>query len=327
MAVTSPRQRALSFLSLTAIVVAVLGLYGVVLVGGMSPLSRYLGGAPVGLETALSGDEVTSAGRLDEAFARMGYRLEKVASGHEVPPVFLAAVPGDLAQLPVVDTKKRVFLRVMLPLVLVVNESVAADRRRLDAIARKRATGQYVTYDESEWLASVAARYGAEGASAADLLKRVDVVPASLALAQAAEESGWGTSRFTLEANNLFGHYAATGGDGLVAAGDSSRRLAQFASLYEAVAAYVHNLNTHRAYEPLRRLRAAVRARGAFPDGHTLAGALTAYSERGQAYVDGIRALIRKNSLLRFDHARLGTGRGRAATLPRQTVAMAEQTP
>lgn len=323
MAASPLRQRAFSSLSLAAIVAAVLGLYGVVLVGGMSPLSRYLGGAPVGLETGLSGDETASAARLDEAFSRMGYRLDKVAGGHEVPPVFLASVPGDLSDVPAVDTKKRVFLRVMLPLVLVVNEAVAADRRRLEAIARKRAKGQYVTADETDWLAAIAARYDAEGATPAELLKRVDVVPASLALAQAAEESGWGTSRFTLEANNLFGHYT-TGDDGLAAAGDASRRLAQFATLHEAVRAYVHNLNTHGAYEPLRRLRAAARARGAFPDGHTLAGALTAYSERGPAYVDAIRALIRKNGLLRFDHARLGTGRGRAATLRRQTIAMAE---
>lgn len=322
MAASPLGPRALSATSLTAIVLAVLALYGVVLFGGMSPLSRYLGGSPVGMEISLGDDDLASAGRLDQAFTRMGYRLDAVAGGREVPPVFLASVPGDLADLPAVDTKKRVFLRVMLPLVLAVNEAVAADRRRLDAIAGKRARKQEVSDGDQAWMADIAARYGVAGPALPDLLRRVDVVPPSLALAQAAEESGWGTSRFTLEANNLFGHYA-TGDDGLAAAGDPSRRLASFGTLHEAVRAYVHNLNTHGAYEPLRRSRAAARARGVRPDGHTLAGALTAYSERGPAYVDAIRALIRANGLLRFDHARLGTGRGRAA-LVRRAVAMAE---
>jgi Bax protein len=318
----------MSVTSLAVIVLSVLALYALVLLGGMSPLSRYLGarhpgGTPVGLETSLSGDDLASAHRLDQAFARMDYRLDAIAGGREVPPVFLASVPGDLANLPVVDTKKRVFLRVMLPLVLVVNEEIAADRRRLDAIAQRRARNQYINDDDQAWLTELAERYGLAAPSLPELQRRVDVVAPSLALAQAAEESGWGTSRFTLEANNLFGHYT-TGTDGVAADGDPSRRLAAFGTLHEAVRAYIHNLNTHRAYEPLRRTRAAARARGAHPDGHSLAGALTAYSERGPAYVDSIRALIRKNNLLRFDHARLGNARGRAALARHRVVAMAE---
>ncbi|HSV29393.1 MAG TPA: glucosaminidase, partial [Candidatus Omnitrophota bacterium] len=84
-----------------------------------------------------------------------------------------------------------------------------------------------------------------------------------------------------------------------------------FETLHEAVRAYVHNLNSHAAYESLRRTRAAARARGSLPDGHSLAGSLTAYSERGRAYVDAIRALIRANKLMRYDHARLDPSRGR----------------
>lgn len=289
-----------SFLGVAAVAGTVLGLYVLVAAGVHSPLWRSLvHGEPVGLETSLSAGERDSAARLDAAFGRMGYRLDAVAHGAKVPAVFLPSVPVDLDELPEADAKKHVFLRVMLPLVLVVNEEIAEDRRRLDAMASGRAPR-----DEA-WLAELAARYGVDTATPAQLLRRVDEVPPSLALAQAAEESGWGTSRFVREANNLFGHV----GDSVVPEGDTDGpRMASFASLHEAVRAYVHNLNTHPAYEALRRARAAARARGAFPDGHTLAGTLVNYSERRGAYVDTIRALIRANRLPRFDHARLDRG-------------------
>lgn len=289
-----------SFLGIAVVLAGVLALYALVAARVDSPLWRSLvRGEPVGLESSLSDDERDNAARLDQAFGRMGYGLDAVAKGKAVPSLFLTSVPADLADLPEVEVKKRVFLRLMLPLVLVVNQEIAEDRRRLAAMIAGREPR-----DES-WLAELAARYGMDGAAPAQLLRRVDVVPPSLALAQAAEESGWGTSRFVREANNLFGHV----GEDITPTGDQDGpRMAAFASLHEAVRAYVHNLNTHTAYETLRRYRAAARARGAFPDGHTLAGALTSYSERGSAYVDAIRALIRTNNLLRYDHAKLDRG-------------------
>ncbi|MBC7953519.1 MAG: glucosaminidase domain-containing protein [Rhodospirillaceae bacterium] len=289
-----------SFAGVAAVLAAVLVLYALVAARVDSPLWRSLvRGEPVGLESSLSLEERDNAARLDQAFGRMGYGLDGVAKGKAVPSLFLTSVPGDLGDLPEVDVKKRVFLRLMLPLVLVVNQEIAEDRRRLEAMIAGRESR------DDSWLAELAARYGADGAAPAQLLRRVDLVPPSLALAQAAEESGWGTSRFVREANNLFGHV----GEDLTPMGDQDGpRMASFASLHEAVRAYVHNLNTHSAYETLRRYRATARARGAFPDGHTLAGALTSYSERGSAYVDTIRALIRANNLLRYDHAKLDRG-------------------
>ncbi|MBC7905649.1 MAG: glucosaminidase domain-containing protein [Rhodospirillaceae bacterium] len=289
-----------SFVGVAAVLAGVLALYVLVAARVDSPLWRsVVRGEPVGLESSLSLDERDNAASLDQAFSRMGYKLEAVAKGKAVPSLFLTNVPADLADLAEVDVKKRVFLRLMLPLVLVVNQEIAEDRRRLEAMIAGREPR------DEPWLAELAARYGVDGASPTQLLRRVDVVPPSLALAQAAEESGWGTSRFVREANNLFGHV----GQDVTPTGDQDGpRMASFASLHEAVRAYVHNLNTHSAYETLRRYRATARARGAFPDGHTLAGALTSYSERGSAYVDAIRALIRANNLLRYDHAKLDRG-------------------
>lgn len=287
-----------SGLALLPPLLAVVGLYLLVALGTESPLWRWLvRGEPVGLETSLSDDERSQARRLEAAFTRMNYRLEGVAAGQRVPPLFLPNLPEDLDSLAEVDTKKQVFLRLMLPLILVVNEEIAEDRARLEAMHQGK------TARDEDWLGELAQRYQSPSTDLAALLRRVDVVPPSLALAQAVEESGWGTSRFVREGNNLFGQV----GDDITPAGDQGGpAMASFDSLHAAVRAYAQNLNSHRAYEPLRRIRAQIRARGGFPDGHSLAGALTAYSERGHAYVDSIRAVIRHNSLLRFDHARLG---------------------
>ncbi len=287
-----------SMLALLPPLLAVAGLYLLVAVGIESPLWRSLvRSEPVGLETSLSSDELRQASALDMALSRLDYRLERVAAGTAVPPLFLTNVPDDLEAIAEVDTKKRIFLRLMLPLILVVNEQIAEDRARLQAMASGKSPR------DNDWLAELADHYQSASAEPAALLRHVDVVPPSLALAQAAEESGWGTSRFVREGNNLFGQI---GGDIMPLEDRAGPAMASYDSLHEAVQAYVLNLNSHRAYENLRRLRAQIRARGLFPDGHSLAGALGAYSERGPAYVDGIRALIRHNGLLRFDHAKLG---------------------
>lgn len=285
-------------LALLPPLLAVAGLYLLVAAGIQSPLWRGLvRGEPVGLETTLRDDEISRADSLHAALQRMNYRLDRVAAGHAVPPLFLPSLPDGLDDLAETDTKKQVFLRLVLPLILVVNQEIAEDRARLQAMASGKATR------DQGWLDDLAQRYQSPSAEPSALLRRVDVVPPSLALAQAAEESGWGTSRFGREGNNLFGQVGES-----IAAQDSAdgRTMASFDSLHAAVRAYAQNLNAHPAYENLRRVRAQLRARGAFPDGHSLAGALTAYSERGHAYVDAIRALIRHNNLLRFDHAKLG---------------------
>jgi Bax protein len=288
-------------LTLTVIVSGVAGLYALALRGPVSPLSTEVEAPrPVPQAALLSPGEMAHAARLDKAFTRIGYQLDAVADGAaEVPPLFLASIPGDLNALDDTDTKKAVFLRVMLPLVLMVNEEIAADRRRLLEIAPHMAKNENLTKDDQAFLDDIAQRYKVEDPTMRKLLRHVDVVPPSLALAQAAEESGWGTSRLVRRNRNLFGHTDVSD------EGDANG-MRRFPTLHAAVRAYIHNLNTHDAYSDLRRARATARARGATADGHTLASALDSYSERGDAYVQAIRSLIRRNGLLRYDHARLG---------------------
>jgi len=134
----------------------------------------------------------------------------------------------------------------------------------------------------------------------------VDIIPVSLAIAQAAHESGWGRSRFALEGNNLFGHWKMNGPEGMIPAArpeGESYSLALFTTISEAVERYFVNLNTHPAYRHFREYRSSMRERGMEPDPFILVGALERYSERGQEYILDIVSLIRQNSFELLDHA------------------------
>ena len=246
---------------------------------------------------------------LAEAFADMGYDLENVKrSGAAVPRVYLVKLPGDLHAVPEVSLKKTVFFHTMLPLILQENERILADRRRLMRIKTEKALGQKVSPGDRLWLAVLADRYKTSDDKLQTLLARVDVIPPSLALSQAAEESGWGTSRFAQRGNALFGQWTSADDHGLVPKdreAGMAHKIKAFGTLGQSVSAYMRNLNTHAAYRSLRKVRTQLRAKGAPMDGHILTGALTKYSERGEKYVDSIRLIIEANDLRPLDDARL----------------------
>lgn len=243
-----------------------------------------------------------------QMFARIGYRLEMVREHGEVPRVFMANLPRELADIPLPEQRKVMFIKTALPLILHVNELIALDRERIVSLRDRSAAGFLLSPEDEGWLKRKADEYGLEGVDFAELLVRVDVVPPSLALAQSAEESGWGTSRFAREGNALFGQRVWQEDAGIVpldrATGERFR-VAAFDHLVDGVKSYARNLNSHPAYEKFRSLRASQRQDDSI-DGYSLAGMLIRYSERGQSYVRTLRAIIRANGLHVFDRARLG---------------------
>ncbi len=253
--------------------------------------------------------EVRSTRELAAFFDRLGYNPdENPGALQAVPRLRYTGVPRDWAEEPSVSLRKSVFFRAMASAVLQVNEQIAADRARLLAVGPDPADPR-----DRAWLEALARRYRAvkagqpvDEAAYRELVRRVDVIPPSLALAQAAVESGWGRSRFAREGNALFGQWT-TSEDGMRARG-ADVRLASFDSPCESVAAYALNLNSHRAYRGLWDARARMRAEGRTPDGYELAGYLTSYAEDGQAYVRTLRTIIRSNGLEAFDNARLAEG-------------------
>ncbi len=214
-----------------------------------------------------------------------------------------------------VPVKKEIFYRFMLPLVMHANNMVLDRRARLERMAGTVAGGGKLQSTELEWLRQVvvilrisnqdaAARLDDASSELEDLivqsLYRLDVIPAGLVLGQAAYESGYGTSRFAVEGNALFGQWSF-GGEGMVPeqqrASLGDHRIASFHWPFDSVRAYYINISSHPAYEDFRRLRADLKAAGKPLTSQAMADGLIRYSERGQEYVDTLKGIIRVNKL------------------------------
>ena len=253
--------------------------------------------------------QAPSARALSETFSRMGYRLADIRDGvAAVPRLFLASLPSDLGALRSIGDRKRLFIKSLLPLVLRTNESIWAQRERLFDLMRHRAEGKTLEWSDRAWMRSLAEDYGVDENDLDRLLKRVDIIPPALALAQAAAESGWGTSRFARKGNAVFGQRTWVSGDGLVPArreDGKSHEVRTFQDLPGAVAAYMMNLNRHPAYAAFRARRAEMRDIQGYLDGEVLAGTLIRYAEDGHEYIETLRTIMRVNRLHQLDRARL----------------------
>jgi len=250
-----------------------------------------------------------TAQALDATFSRLGYDLDRIRLGDQsVPRLYLASLPRDLSDLIDIKQRKSLFFRTVLPLILSTNERILKDRNRLWTLRAEKRLGQLPSATDRLWLAVMADRYGVDRDDLEGLLARVDIIPPSLALAQGAEESGWGTSRFAREGNAIFGQWTFDA-SGVVPSrreDGKTHRVKAFKQLSDSVAAYALNLNTHRAYRKFRKIRSGLRRKGTAVEGLRLLQGLDRYSERGTKYIKTIRTIIVANDLRRLDEARLG---------------------
>lgn len=252
---------------------------------------------------------VSDIGGLIEKLTGLNYDLRQVRLGNgNVPRTFLTSLPRDLPTIRSAKVRKTAFIKSILPLILRANRAILADRKRLLETAARFRAGAQVDVTDQAWLYELARSYGIQEVELDELERRVDIVPPSLALAQAAEESGWGTSRFAIEGNAVYGQWTWRQGSGLVPRRrDQGKRheVKIFESLQSSVDAYMRNLNTHWAYEAFRARRAALRAEGRPLSGEELVETMAGYSERGAAYIETLRTIMRYNRLGEFDSARL----------------------
>ncbi|MDF1748883.1 MAG: glucosaminidase domain-containing protein [Alphaproteobacteria bacterium] len=256
-----------------------------------------------------TGESMTVAD-LESEFSSLNYRLDDVREQNtNVPRIVAASVPADLDNIQEIDRRKAVFFKMLLPLVLITNERLENDRARLEALREREMTGKSISPKDSKWMAAQFESYRVEPGQWDLLLRRVDGVPPSLALAQAAVESGWGTSRFAREGNALFGQWVwGESADGIVPEqrqDGMTHKIKVFETPLQAVAAYIKNLNTHRAYRSLRDIRAKMRREGITLNGAALAAGLESYSEKGHEYIELIRGIISANALRPLDKAKL----------------------
>ena len=256
--------------------------------------------------------QVADAAELTRRFTEMNYHLLAVRDGSgDVPRLILANLPGDLSALVSSEQRKALFIQALLPLVLQANEGILLQRERLIAVSAILDTER--SYAEKMWLLQLAERYKTEPGELEELLRRVDVVPPSLALAQAAVESGWGTSRFAQEANAVFGQWTYEPSQGLAPA-DATENDRHYVRAFEGLAAsvsgYLINLNSHFAYASFRNRRKIMRDQIGDLDPFGLANTLLYYSEQRGEYVTAIRLIIERNQLTDYDRARLRDLRG-----------------
>lgn len=239
-------------------------------------------------------------------------------SPDEVPSAAPLKFPGGLERMEPSE-KKTLFFRALLPHVLQVNKTIKDRRAALESLAAAISRGEKTTDIDAAFVSVMVSRYmtseeyadwrDAElSAQVEELLRRVDEVPPSLVLAQAALESAWGSSRFAIEGNNLFGVWVYNAAKGMIPrerADGATHAVAKYDSIAEAVETYFDKLNTLWAYEDFREIRARMRQEDEKLDSGRLAEGLVQYSARADDYVQDVQNLIRSNSLMRFDDARL----------------------
>jgi len=236
-------------------------------------------------------------------FEDLGYDLKGVRAGQKVKPIYLTKLPKDLKTLGDSRKKRELFIKIILPLILDENSKITEDRKKLFNILNKN----FNSSGERVWLKRRFKEYKIGDKDLAKLKMRMDIIPVSIALAQAANESGWGTSRFALEGNALFGQWTWSK-EGISPANkdpDKTHKVLQFQILKASVRAYKNNLNTHNAYKEFRKVRAQLRQSGEPVTGLKLTTYLEKYASIGEKYVEIIESIIKKNSLSDFDNADL----------------------
>jgi len=244
-----------------------------------------------------------SAATIEELFKSTNYNLKDVRKNKLVKPISLDLLPKEIVKIENATKRKDLFIQIILPLVIDENNSIKLDRMKLFSILNKSKN----TKAEQEWLNIKFKQYGVANKDLSKLKVRMDEVPVSMAIAQAAKETGWGTSRFAQEGNALFGQWTWSG-EGIKPADaedDSTHKVMRFKVLQASVKAYQRNLNTHSSYKDFRSARAELRVEGKKLDSMILTEYLDKYAETGKEYVKILQQIIRQNDLTDFDDAKL----------------------
>jgi len=236
-------------------------------------------------------------------FKDVNYDLNKVRFEKKVKPIYFTQFPKDLDEIQSVRLKKDTFIKIVLPLIVAENEKILDDRFKLKKITSKKMT----TDQEKQWLRQKFLEYKVKKGSVEELRNRMDIIPTSIALAQAAKESGWGTSRFALEGNAIFGQWTWNGRgiEPLLKDKSKNHKILRFPILRASVKAYKNNLNTHKSYSKFREKRKKLREANKKVDGLELIKTLSNYAETGSEYTNILAQIIVQNRLMDFEPVRL----------------------
>ena len=244
-----------------------------------------------------------SASTIKQLFKDTNYNLKDVRKNKLVKPINLDLLPEEMKMIENTSQRKNLFIQIVLPLILDENNQIKLDRKKLFVVLNKNNNSDA----EQKWLNMKFKQYGVKNKDLSTLKIRMDEIPVSLAIAQAAKETGWGTSRFALEGNALFGQWTFSG-DGIkpkFSDNDKNHKVMKFQILKASVRAYQRNLNTHSSYKKFRKLRAQSRDNDEKLDSLILADCLDQYAATGVEYTKTLKKIILQNSLKDFDEVKL----------------------
>ena len=244
-----------------------------------------------------------SASTIDQLFKDENYNLKDIRKNKLVKPINIDLLPAEIKSIENTRKRKELFIQIILPLILEENKKIRLERKTLFSILNKNNNSE----EEKNWLKSKFKQYGVRNRDLATLKIRMDEVPVSLAIAQAAKETGWGTSRFAQEGNALFGQWTYSG-DGIKPAGsdsDDTHKVMKFKILKASVRAYQRNLNTHKSYREFRKVRAIQRDVFGTLNSIELVNYLDKYAETGKEYIKILKKIIEQNKLKDFDDAKI----------------------
>ena len=245
-----------------------------------------------------------SASTIEQLFEDTKYNLKSVKETKLVNiGNSIDHLPNEMKKIESVKKRKNLFIQIVLPLIIEENTKIRLDRKKLFAILNKNNNSK----SDKEWLLKKFKQYGVNKNDLSTLKIRMDEIPVSLAIAQAAKETGWGTSRFAQEGNALFGQWTWSG-EGIKPAGadsDSKHKVAKFKVLKASVKAYQRNLNTHSGYKNFRKERAIQRDNQGKLNSLELVKHLDKYAETGVEYTKILKQIIQQNSLTDFDDVKI----------------------
>ena len=244
-----------------------------------------------------------NASTIQQLFKDTNYNLKDVRNKKSVKPINLSLLPKEIKMIESSKERKEFFIQIILPLILEENNQLKLNRKKLFNILNKN----HNSASERNWLNKKFKQYGVKNKDLSTLKIRMDEIPVSLVIAQAAKETGWGTSRFALEGNALFGQWTYSGA-GLKPLGvdtEKTHKVMKFKILKASIKAYQRNLNTHSSYKKFRQKRAELRDNDEKLNSLILADFLDKYAETGKEYTKILKQIIKQNNLIDFDDVKL----------------------
>ena len=249
-------------------------------------------------------DYISESSEMIEIFKKYKFSVDNLLNNQSANLIIFSSLPEDFMEIQPIIERKRLFINTLIPIIYSENLQILNDRKKILDWWRESDGENFSRDFWPQWLFELSEKYGSDDSNLGNLLVRVDIIPISLALAQAAIESGWGTSRYSREGNAVFGQYTFDESKGLKPKDRNENDqffIKKFSNLSESVRSYLKNINTHLAYTDFREERKKLRMSGENLSGYKLVNFLRDYSERKEFYIKDVKEIMTSNNFKKYD--------------------------